>query len=371
MRILADENIPYSAEIFGKFGDLVKADGRHMPESELRKADALIIRSITRVNSDLLDLAPNLKFVGTCTIGTDHVDIPELARRGIGFSSAPGCNRISVGEYIMSVLAVLSMRLRRPLRGMTLGIVGGGNTGSAVYDKAKAIGMEPVICDPPLSSRNDGRKYVSFDEALSMDAVTFHVPLIREGELRTYHMLEGARLMGLAKGKILINASRGAVIPAEELIEKQCSGSPLHLVLDTWENEPAVSRELAGFCDLTTPHIAGYSLDGKARGTEMIGRAFMKFFGIQGEAPKAPLPEPAFSNITLGREPDENDWLRLMLLVYDVRRDSDRFMREYTGGASFDHMRKTYLERREWSSLRVSPFSETAKALGFACGEEK
>ena len=132
MRILADENIPYSEEIFGKFGDLVRADGRHMPESELMEADALIIRSITRVDSALLDRAPKLRFVGTCTIGTDHVDIGELRRRGIGFSSAPGCNRISVGEYIMSVLAVLSMRLRRPLRGMTLDEVAEKTTENAV-----------------------------------------------------------------------------------------------------------------------------------------------------------------------------------------------------------------------------------------------
>lgn len=371
MKIVADENIPFAREFFGLLGEVVTVPGRKIPPEILRDAGALIIRSVTRVDQALLDHAPDLKFVGTCTIGTDHVDQELLSSRGIAFCSAPGCNRLSVGQYVLSSLVRLSRDGGFPLRGMTLGIIGGGNTGTACEDYARILGLIPRVYDPFLeeTGRPEGRDYVSYEEALASDIVTFHVPLTRDGSYPTFHMLGAEELASLPSGRILVNASRGAVWDNQALLRAMGQGAGFRLIMDVWEGEPEVLAPLIPLTMISTPHIAGYSTEGKLRGTSMVARSLAEHLGRSVTFPSEEellgilsLPETVCTgdDISLGD---------LILATYDPLRDSRIFRQEYRGGESFDLMRKNYPGRREWSSFRISARDETAagtaRHLGF------
>ena len=364
MKILVDENMPYARELFSRLGEVKAVPGRPIPVAELDDADALMVRSVTKVNEALLAGKP-VKFVGTATAGTDHVDDRWLTQAGIGFSAAPGCNAIAVVEYVFSALLMLAERDGFALRDRTVGIVGVGNVGRRLQARLEAFGVRTLLCDPPRADRGDEGDFRSLDELVrEADILTFHTPLFKDGPYKTLHLADEALIARLKPGTILINACRGAVVDNAALLARLNTGQQLSVVLDVWEGEPDLNVELLSKVDIGTPHIAGYTLEGKARGTTQVFEAFSAFIGrAQHVALDTLLPAPEFGRITLHGPLDQPTLKRLAHLVYDVRRD-DAPLRHVAGiPGEFDKLRKTYLERREWSSLYVMCDDASAAAL--------
>ena len=373
MKILFDENMPYAKEFFSglcKEGDLVSFSGRDLTEQQVVDAEVLLVRSITQVNETLLRNNPNIRFVGTATIGMDHIDQVYLARRNISFHSAPGCNAISVAEYVISSLVVLAERYQLDLSKLSVGIVGGGNTGSRLSEKLTALGIEHKICDPLLEqNEDDTRNFVSLDEVLNCDVVSLHVPKVIGGEYPTYHLLNEERLNNFKENQILISACRGEVIDNQALLALKKQGHGLKVVLDVWEGEPLVLTPLIEYTEIATAHIAGYSLEGKSRGTEMLYQALCKHLNIEPECHLVDLlPTANISAVALNKEFDEVMLNQLVKMVYDVRRD-DAIFRQQLSSQGFDSLRKNYPVRREFSAVQVTLLpnasSDVPHRLGF------
>ncbi|MEA5104339.1 4-phosphoerythronate dehydrogenase PdxB [Pantoea sp. S18] len=365
MKILVDENMPYARELFSRTGDVVAVPGRPLPEAELQDADGLMVRSVTKVNAALLDGTP-VKFVGTATAGTDHIDEASLAAAGVSFSAAPGCNAIAVVEYVFSSLLLLAERDGFELRDRTVGIVGVGNVGSRLQKRLQAWGVKTLLCDPPRADRGDQETFHSLDDLVAQaDILTFHTPLFKDGPYKSWHLADAALLMALKPNTILINACRGPVVDNAALLEVLKMRHDLSVVLDVWEPEPDLSLELLDKVDIATAHIAGYTLEGKARGTTQVFEAWCDFIGQpQQVALESLLPAPEFGSITLRGKLDQPTLKRLVHLVYDVRRDDAPLRKVAAKPGEFDRLRKQYEERREWSSLQVHcDNAETAAML--------
>ncbi len=355
MNIYHDENMPFAKEFFGDLGNLHSFAGRELTPDMVEDADVLLVRSITKVNENLLQKNTTLGFVGTATIGVDHIDQPYLTSRGVPFTSAPGCNAISVAEYVTSALVVLAERYLFDVFSLTVGIVGAGNTGTRLSEKLTALGINYVMCDPfAEESDSDNRAFVSLDEALKCDVISLHVPLTTDGEHPTYHLIDKARLELLNDDQILINACRGEVIDNHALLALKKKGMKTKLVLDVWEGEPNLLHPLIEYTEIASAHIAGYSLEGKARGTEMLYQALCKQLDIPVEKKlKDFLPAPTINSVEIKQHFDEILLNQLVKMVYDVRRD-DGIFRQQINSKGFDHIRKTYPARREFSAVRVS-----------------
>ncbi|MFZ4831585.1 4-phosphoerythronate dehydrogenase PdxB [Rouxiella sp. Mn2063] len=355
MKILVDENMPYAVELFSRLGEVQAVPGRPIPQDALTTADALMVRSVTKVNEGLLSGTP-VKFVGTATAGTDHVDDQWLAQQGLGFSAAPGCNAIAVVEYVFSALLILAQRDGFQLRDKTVGIIGVGNVGSRLNARLNALGVRTLLCDPPRADRGDAGEFWPLEKLVAeADVLTFHTPLNVDGPYRSHHLADAKLLDALPEGRILINACRGEVVDNAALLAALNGPKKLTAVLDVWEPEPALSLELLEKVAIGTAHIAGYSLEGKARGTTQVFEAFSQFIGQPQQVPlDTLLPPPEFAEVTLRGELSEAKLLRLIHLVYDVRRDDAPLRRVAAIAGEFDRLRKFYEERREWSSLRVN-----------------
>lgn len=364
MKILVDENMPYARELFSRLGEVKAVPGRPIPTDALTDADALMVRSVTKVNEALLgDKA--IKFVGTATAGTDHVDQPWLQQAGIGFSAAPGCNAIAVVEYVFSALLMLAERDGFALTDRTVGIVGVGNVGGRLQKRLEALGIKTLLCDPPRADNGEEGDFRSLDELVAeADVLTFHTPLYKDGPYKSLHLADEALIRRLKPGAILINACRGPVVDNAALLQCLQEGQALSVVLDVWEPEPDLNLALLEKVDLGTSHIAGYTLEGKARGTTQVFEAYSQFIGQPQEvALSSLLPAPEFGRISLHGPLDQPTLKRLVHLVYDVRRD-DAPLRKVAGlPGEFDKLRKNYLERREWSSLTVECDDADAAAL--------
>ncbi|EGE4655487.1 4-phosphoerythronate dehydrogenase PdxB [Salmonella bongori] len=364
MKILVDENMPYARELFSRLGEVKAVPGRPIPVEELNHADALMVRSVTKVNESLLSGKP-INFVGTATAGTDHVDEAWLKQAGIGFSAAPGCNAIAVVEYVFSALLMLAERDSFSLRDRTVGIIGVGNVGSRLQARLEALGIRTLLCDPPRADRGDEGDFRTLDEVVvQADVLTFHTPLYKDGPYKTLHLADETLIRRLKPGAILINACRGPVVDNAALLARLNAGQSLSVVLDVWEAEPDLNVALLEAVDIGTSHIAGYTLEGKARGTTQVFEAYSAFIGReQSVALETLLPAPEFGRITLHGPLDQATLKRLVHLVYDVRRD-DAPLRKVAGiPGEFDKLRKNYLERREWSSLYVMCDDASAAAL--------
>lgn len=375
LTIVADENIPALAPLFQRFGTLRRVAGRNLQTADLQDADVLLVRSVTRVDQALLQDTP-VRFVGTATIGTDHVDLDYLREQGIGFSSAPGCNADAVVEYVLSSLLLLAAEQGFALEQRVVGIVGVGNVGGRLQRRLQGLGIRVLRCDPPRQAA-EGGDFVSLEQLLAeADIVALHTPLTRGGRWPTYHLLHAGNLPQLKPGAILLNAGRGPVIDNAALLTLARQRPDLTLVLDVWEHEPRVDVALAERCAIATPHIAGYSLDGKIRGTWMLYQALCAHLGQPAEMPLAAvLPPAAVTALALD---DGADLLTPARLVYDPGRD-DRALRrtlalpEPQRAQAFDRLRREYPPRREYATLKVSVARGDCRrlqALGFACGEE-
>lgn len=354
MKILVDENMPYAVELFSRLCNVQAVPGRPIPQDALNDADALMVRSVTKVNEALLAGKP-VKFVGTATAGTDHVDDAWLQQQGIGFSAAPGCNAIAVVEYVFSSLLILAQRDGFQLRDKTVGIVGVGNVGSRLNARLRALGIRTLLCDPPRADRGDQETFSSLDQLVAeADILTFHTPLNMSGPYSTHHLVDADLLAHLPADRILINACRGEVVDNAALLDALNGPKKLTAVLDVWEPEPDLSLALLDKVAIGTAHIAGYSLEGKARGTTQVFEAFSQFIGQPQKVPlEELLPAPEFPVVSFSGELNEARLLRLIHLVYDVRRDDAPLRRVAGKAGEFDKLRKFYEERREWSSLKV------------------
>lgn len=370
VKILVDENMPYAQTLFSELGEVKAVPGRPIPEQELIDADALMVRSITKVNESLLGNTP-VKFVGTATAGFDHIDTEWLSTANIGFSSAPGCNAIAVVEYVFSSLLLLAERDNFDLRDKTVGIIGVGNVGGRLAARLSAWGVKTLLCDPPRAAKGDDELFVSFEDVLKQaDVITFHTPLNMSGEYKTFHLMDETGLAKLRDGIILINASRGEVVDNKALLSVLNRGKKMSVILDVWEPEPDLDTALLALVDIGTPHIAGYTLEGKARGTTQVYEAYCQFLGKSSQISLSSLlPKPDINQLTFNGKLTQNQLKRLVHLVYDVRRD-DAALRAVAGvTGEFDKLRKNYQERREWSSFEVICDDEQTasklNALGF------
>ncbi len=372
LTIVADENIPALAPLFQRFGTLRTCAGRNMRAEDLQDADVLLVRSVTRVNQNLLAGTP-VRFVGTATIGTDHIDQDWLGQQGIGFSSAPGCNADSVVEYVLSSLLQLAFEQRFNLLDKVVGIVGVGNVGGRLQQRLQALGIGVRLCDPPRQAA-EGGDFIPLDQVLDeVDILALHTPLIRTGDWPTYHLLNADNLTRLKPNAILLNAGRGPVIDNHALLEVSRVRPDLTLIMDVWEHEPAVCTELAERCAIATPHIAGYSLDGKIRGTWMLYRSLCQHFGLPAETElEEVLPAPSVQALTLT---DAEDLLTPARLIYDPYRDDRAFRKilhlpDTEQRLAFDRLRREYPERREYSTLRLAIEDNAPgrrlSAMGFA-----
>lgn len=363
MRIVADENIAEVAAFFADFGEVHCLPGRAISTADLQQADILLVRSVTRVNESLLAGTP-IKFVGTCTIGTDHLDQDYLRRCGIGVASAPGCNAQAVVDYVIGAMSDIASRDGLCLPDRVLGIVGLGNVGSRLRQRAQALGMRCICCDPPLAA-GGVKGLVGLPELLAQaDIVSLHTPLILGGNDPTYHLLNRDNLERLQPGTIVINSSRGAVLDNQALKAVLMQRPDLRVVLDVWENEPEIDLELLSRVSIGTPHIAGYSLEGKLRGTAMVYEAACRFFGqrvrhrIDDYLPAPQMLAPQ-SELQTGIE----SLYQLVRECYDIAADAEP-LRSLAGqgrdglAAGFDRLRKDYPLRREFAYLRLSGCAE-------------
>jgi erythronate-4-phosphate dehydrogenase len=358
MKVVADENIPYVEEVFSHVGEVSTCPGRDIDAHVLSDTDILLVRSITQVGEPLLKRT-KVKFVGTATIGVDHIDQKYLKKKKIGFTSAPGSNATSVAEYVISALLNLAKKNSFKLRDKSIGIIGVGNVGSRVEHRCRKLGMEVKLNDPPLFEKSGNPKYRKRGELFDCDIITVHTPLNREGKYKTLHMVDKAFLEKTKKGVIFINTSRGPVVDQRALKAFLDKGHFLGTILDVWENEPGIDVELLDKVDVGTPHIAGYSFDGKVRGVEMVYRAAVEYFDIESKW-RLELPEPLVPEIKFKKKhKNEDDYLRNAVFpVYNVSEDDTRFrmikmVEQKKKRGYFDKLRKEYPLRREFANTKV------------------
>lgn len=375
MRILADQNMPLVEEYFSNIGEIERFAGRDLSAAQLQDTDILLVRSITEVNHALLSQANKLKFVGTATIGTDHIDQALLAERGIAFSSAPGCNAVAVAEYVISSLLALAQEDNFDLRQKTVGIVGVGNIGSLLQRKLAALGVNCLLCDPPKAQQHQLDNGVSFEKVINdADIISFHVPLVKSGPHKTTHLVDQSVLKKVKKNAIIINSCRGDVIDNQALLSHMKGGAELSLVLDVWENEPNINTELLEYVRFGSVHIAGHTLEGKARGTEMLYQAVCRTLARDIEHQLSDfLAPPAFVAATLSEQFSYQDMTGLVHHVYDVRRDF-ALMTSNLDRVGFDTLRKTYPGRREFSTVQLTCNNQQVikqlSQLGFSIKED-
>lgn len=381
LKVVADENIPLVDAFFNDIGQITRLPGRTMTADDLEGADVLVVRSVTPVNGQLLAKSA-VKFVGTCTIGIDHLDTDLFDEKGISWASAPGCNANSVVEYVYAALA----HLDETWLGKRIGIIGAGRVGGTLYQRLKAQNIDVVCYDPNLSLEQNP-DLVSLDEVLGCDIISMHTPLIKTGPYPSYHLLGEKELRQLKSGAVLINAGRGAVIDNQALKRVLVDRPDLRVVLDVWEPEPDIDLELLPLVKIATPHIAGYSFDGKLNGTEMIYRACCQTLGLTPNQTLAALVPPLTDN-QLEVDSSLSTWelaKGLIKQVYDIGADDAR-LREQAAlaqagqlvfGEGFDHLRKNYPRRREFHNYQIAGENLSAEAkiwlqtLGFIVGQSE
>jgi len=366
MLIVADENIPLLDAFFQGFGEIRRVPGRSLDRATVEQADVLLVRSVTNVNRALLE-GSKVRFVGTCTIGTDHLDLDYFKQTGIQWSSAPGCNARGVVDYVLGSLQTLAEIEGADLNQRTYGIVGAGEVGGRLVKVLKGLGWNVLVCDPPRQIA-EGGDYVSLAQIIEQcDVISLHTPLTKSGNGSTWHLFDRQRLEQLKPGTWLINASRGPVVDNAALREVLLEREDLQAVLDVWEGEPEVDVDLADLCVLATPHIAGYSLEGRQRGTAQIYQAFCAYLGQEPSIQLSELlPALWLAEVHLNASTDPA-WALATLCrsVYDPRRDDADFRRSLVGTVqeqrkAFDLLRKHYPERRETDGLSVRINGESA-----------
>lgn len=371
MKIVVDDKIPYIKGAFEQVAEVTYLAGAKTTPNDVKDADAIVTRTRTICNENLLT-GSQVKFIATATIGFDHIDTDYCAKAGIRWTNAPGCNSGSVEQYIASTLVVLSIAKGWNLSEKTLGVVGVGNVGKKVAKVAKILGMQVLLNDPPRERAEGSDEFVSLATVMSKsDIITLHVPLNMKGEDATYHLANPAFFELLEKHPVLINSCRGEVVQTQAVKEALKKHQIAGFVCDCWENEPNLDLELLSQTLIATPHIAGYSKDGKAVGTTMSVRAISDFFdlGLNNWEPKeVELPEQPEINIDGNKLSEWEVLSKAILHTYDIREDDSDFRKNTD---HFEQLRGDYHVRREFGAYTVNARNikentiEKLRQLGF------
>lgn len=338
MKIIIDNKIPYIKEAVQRIADeVVYAPGKDFTPELVRDADALIVRTRTHCNRDLLE-GSRVRFIATATIGFDHIDTEYCKQAGIEWTNAPGCNSASVAQYIQSSLLVWKSVRNKRLNELTIGIIGVGNVGSKVAKVAQDFGMRVLLNDLPREEKEGAERFSSLEKITEeCDIITFHVPLYKEGKYKTFHLADDVFFQSLKRKPVIINTSRGEVIQTDALLKALNSRMISDTIIDVWEHEPEINRDLLEKAFIGTPHIAGYSADGKANATRMSLDAICKFFQIKGNYEiNAPAP---VSPIIHAKKHEE-----AVLQMYNPTEDSNRLKNQ---PELFETLRGDYPLRRE------------------------
>lgn len=368
-KIIADPNI-LLLDNFAAIGKVIKVPGREWNNKLVREADVLLTRSVTRVNSQLLE-GSKVKFIGTATSGFDHIDLGYLNQQGIAFAYCPGSNANSVAEYVLAAILAVTPS-DKPLRGMTAGIIGCGHVGGRVAEILEAVGIVTILNDPPLRQQTGVTRYRPLAEALSADIVSLHTPLTTSGEFPTKGLIAAKELELMQAEVILINAARGGVIDETALLEKMKHCPPMKTVIDCWQNEPSVNSLLLGNASLATPHIAGYSYDGKLKAATMLHDALCDYLQLNKNW------ELSHSGVKkvldLHKVESEKACLsQAVLSCYDISADSSKmkkllYFSSIKAASAFDSLRKNYPVRREFDQANILTelYPMVFESLGFS-----
>lgn len=359
IRILADQNIPFAKQAFSSIGEVDTFIGRELQHRDLLDTEILLVRSVTRVTAELLAGTP-VKFVGSATIGTDHIDLNYLDAQGIHFANAPGSNATSAAEYTLAGFLQFVVNNRLRIDDMQVGIVGYGNVGSRVTRLFNALGLRCHVYDPPRQQQYQDREYTDWSTICQCDVITAHVPLTRDADHPTLNMFDELFFQQLKPGALFINTARGQAVDESALLHHLAKHKPIHLILDVWQNEPAISPQLLQQTLIGTPHIAGYAYDGKLRGTEMIYQAACGLYDVHPQWSMASV----LGDTTERLDFDESKPIALALndlvrAAYPITRDDDELkkivhMAPADAASHFDQLRKQYPKRREFSHYAVA-----------------
>lgn len=292
MKIIVEKNIPFIKGLLERYAEVVYLAPEEIDATAMADADALVTRTRTRCDASLLD-GSKCRFIATATIGTDHIDLDYCRAHGITVANAPGCNAPGVAQYVLSSIAY-RRSMRGPgtdLKGLTLGVVGVGHVGRIVCEWASGLGMNVLKCDPPRAEKEGPDGFVSLEEiAGRADIITFHTPMSRDGKYPTYHLADKSFFDSLKRRPMLINSARGPVVDNQALAEAMRGGQVCDIAIDCWEGEPNISRDLLSMAVVATPHIAGYSRQGKIRATAMAVEALCRHFGLPVVKPLETVP---------------------------------------------------------------------------------
>lgn len=372
-RIIIDDAVPYAEEIFSHLGEVTTLPGRGITKETVKDADALIIRSRTEVNETLLK-GSNISFVGSTVVGLDHVDQDYLQNNHIHFYSAQGCNANSVAEYVITALYELAEYFKFDLKKKTLGIIGVGNVGQRVYDKASTLGIKCLLNDPPRVESNpelaEEHNYVDLDECLKADIITVHTPLTQSGHHPTYNLVSADKLASISEDQIIINAARGGIINEQAWVHTAVKAN----IIDCWENEPYISDDLYKRAWIATPHIAGHSFDAKIAGSSMVYQQLCKFWNIEPSndwqnALPSP-PEPISIDRSIAQQKTLN---RLFNKTHNLLNDDSviRDMEISEVHKKYEYYRRNFPIYREWHQHSINETSDEnlnnlLKYLGFS-----
>ncbi len=358
MKFLADPNIPCVEEVFSSLGDVRLLPGREWNCQQIKDADCLLVRSVTPVNESLL-AGSAVQFVGTATSGTDHIDVDYLNSRNICFVDALGANAQSVAEYVISSLLILNRRHDLDLVNLTVGIIGYGQVGSRLVDMLEKLGITCLVNDPLLETQACERHFVSLEESLTADVISLHVPLTMNGDYPTFNLINAEVLQALPTDTIIINSARGGIVDETALLNA-IQQNTLRAVIDCWSGEPQINVALANSSVLATAHIAGYSADGKLRGTEMLYRRVCEYLH---EQPEWHLQDilPVLTDCDVSGCQSWDECLTSAVLgCYDMSIDDGalrvtlRTQNEAQRFSDFDALRRDYPQRREFSALKIT-----------------
>jgi erythronate-4-phosphate dehydrogenase len=357
LKIIVDENAAYAKEAFSTLGEARLLQGREITAEKVKDADALIVRSVTKVNEQLLKNS-KIKFVGTATIGTDHIDKKYLESNDIYFTEAAGCNADAVTEFVFALLTKIICEQNLSFKDLKIGVVGVGNIGSRIARLSEILGMKVLKNDPPVQRKSRRTDFVDLNEVMKADIITLHVPLNKEGVDKTYNLFDEKIQKSLKEKTILINSCRGPVV-SNTALEKVITEKNFTAVLDVWENEPNINLSLLKKVKYGTPHIAGYSFEGKVNGTTMVYNKLCEFLNEEPKW-KPVLPEVNESIIKLDRKLSTEQTLNYIFSkIYNIEKDDNNLRKlfetdEEKRGKYFDNLRKTYPLRREFTNYTVN-----------------
>ena len=367
MKILADAHIPYLQGVAEQFGEASYLPGNEFTKEAVKDNDVLIVRTVTYFDEKILARS-NVKLICSATIGFDHIDTHYCAQNNIAWRTAPGCNASSVEQYVTTSLVRMAQKYNFDLKDKTIGIVGVGNVGKKVARACQILGMKVLLNDPPRQEVEKSDAFVDLATIQSeADIITFHTPLIKEGPHATFHLADKSFFSNLSKKPIIINSSRGTVVSNKAIKNALKEGEVLGAIIDTWENEPDIDKELLKLVDIATPHIAGYSADGKWNATRMSLETINDFFNLKKDPIKLlPIIEPEKTTIDLSNIGNDKQLAKALLYSYDPLKDS-ALLKE--SPEKFYYFRSHYPLRREYIAYSIanadSKTASSAKGLGF------